>query len=154
MIKLTARYANALLEYAEENGLEQIYRQALVLVLSGVMDISQAPEPISGFLALVPGGKEEISAVLHAFLDHARERMNLLNVEVISAVPLTHEQLAKLERKLIMMFRKQLEITTAVDSSLLGGLRVIADNTVLDDTIKRKLMDMKKSVYEGVYFKQ
>lgn len=154
MLKLTSRYAKALLEYAEEHGLEDLYRQALVLVLSGNPDPSQTPESLREFLAAVPGGEDEISAVLYAFLDLARERMNLLPVEVISAVPLTGAQLANLEKKLILMFRKQLDMVNTVDPSLLGGLRVIAGDTVLDDSIKRKLMDMKNSVYEGVYFKQ
>lgn len=154
MLKLTNRYAKALLNFAEEHGLEEIYRQALLLVLSGNSDPAQVPKEIGEFLALVSGGEGEVKAVLYAFLDLARERMNLLPVEVISAVPLTPEQLAALDEKLIRMFRKQLEITTTVDPSLLGGLRVIAGNTVLDDTIKRKMMDMKNSVYEGVYLNQ
>lgn len=154
MLKLTARYTKALLDYAEEHGLEELYRQALTFVLSGNPDPSQAPEALGAFLVAVPGGREEILAVLYAFLDLARERMNLLMVEVISAAPLTHKQLAELERKLILMFRKQLDITVTVDPSLLGGLRVIAGDTVLDDSIKRKMMDIKTSMYEGVYFKQ
>ena len=76
---------------------------------------------------------------------------DVLDVEVISAVPLTMEQLARLERKLILMFRKQLSITASVDPSILGGLKVIADNTVLDDSIRRKLIDMKARIYKGVY---
>lgn len=154
MIKLTNRYAKVLLDFAEEHGLEEIYRQALVIVLSGSADPGHVPEAIGEFLELIPGGSDEIMAVLYSFLDLARERMNLLAVEVISAVPLTREQLASLEKKLILMFRKQLDITATVDPSLLGGLRVIAGDTVLDDSIKRKLTDMKQSVYEGVYFKQ
>lgn len=154
MLKLTNRYAKALLNFAEEHGLEEIYRQALLLVLSGNSDPAQAPKEIGEFLVLVSGGEGEVKAVLYAFLDLARERMNLLPVEVISAVPLTSGQLASLDEKLIRMFRKQLEITATVDPSILGGLRVIAGNTVLDDTIKRKMMDMKNNVYEGVYLNQ
>lgn len=152
MLKLTHRYANALMEFAEEHGLEEIYRQALTMVLSGNFDSESAPEAIGEFLALIPGGRDERSAVLYAFLDFARERMNLLECEIISAVPLTSDQVARLERKLILMFRKQLDITLTVDPTLLGGLRVIAGNTVLDDSIKRKMRDMKTQIYEGVYF--
>lgn len=154
MLKLTHRYAKALLEYAEEHGLEALYRQALTYIVSGGHDPAQMPEALRAFTELIPGGEEEISAVLYAFLDMARERMDLLECEIISAVPLSHEQLVKLEERLILMFRKQLDITTTVDASLLGGLRVIVGNTVLDDTIKRKLMDMKTGIYEGVYMSQ
>lgn len=154
MIKMTHRYAAALLEYAEENGLEMIYRQALSLVLAGKADFSDAPEEIGGFLSAVKGEAGEISAILYKFLDMARERMDLLEAEIITAVPLTDSQLAVLEKKLILMFRKQLDIRATVDPSVLGGVRVIINNTVLDDTIKRKLRDMKNSIYEGVYMRE
>lgn len=154
MLKMSQRYANALLEFAEEHGLEAIYRQALTIVVSGNVDPSQNPEALGSFLALIPGGGDEITEVLYRFLDLAREKMNLLDCEIISAVPLTPEQLAKVEVKLIRMFRKQLDVRTTVDPSILGGLRVIVGDTVLDDTIARKLRDMKNAIYEGVYFKQ
>lgn len=154
MLKLTKRYANALLTYAEEQGLGEIYRQALLLVVSGNKPTAQhaAGTALGVFLAEVPA--EEVEPVLYAFLDLARKRMDMLKTEIISAVPLTQQQLSTLEEKLIRMFQKQLDITTAVDPSLLGGLRIIVDNTVFDESIKRKLFDMKNSVYKGVYFKQ
>jgi F-type H+-transporting ATPase subunit delta len=79
--------------------------------------------------------------------------MHLVPVEVISAVPLTEQQLYDIEVRLIRMTRKQLDIRTTVDPSLLGGLRIIVDNTVIDQSIKRKLSDLKKAVYEGVYLR-
>jgi F0F1-type ATP synthase delta subunit len=151
LIRLTHQYAKALLEYAEERDLGEIYRQALTIMLSGSCDPEHAPEGIGGFIRRIPGGEEEVLSVLYAFLELARGRMNLLAVEVISAVHLTLIQQAAVERKLTLMFRKQLELTFTVDPSILGGLRVIAADTVFDDSIKRKLMDMKNSVYEGVF---
>jgi len=152
MLDLANRYAAALLAYADENGLEEIYRQALLHVVTDASPDAPVPQPLGAFLAQVP--PRELEATLYRFLDLARKRMNLLTVEIISAVPLTPRQLSGLEERLIRMFRKQMEITTTVDPSLLGGLRIIVDNTVIDNTIKRKLQDMKNSVYRGVYFKQ
>ena len=152
MLKLTYRYANALFEYAQERGLEVIYRQALLAAVNHYSEPEDFHPEICEFLKEIP--KDEIEPVLYRFLDLARTEMNLLPVEIITAVELRQEQLAALEHKLILMFRKQLDITLTVDPSILGGLRVIAGDTVLDDTIKRKLSDMKAGVYRGVYFKQ
>jgi len=152
MLKLTYRYANALFEYAQEKGLEVIYRQALVSAVNHQSELEDFPQELREFLEGLP--HEEIEPVLYRFLDLARSEMNLLPVEIITAVELRPEQLEKLEHRLILMFRKQLDITLTVDPSILGGLRVIAGDTVLDDTIKRKLSDMKAGVYRGVYFKQ
>lgn len=154
MLNLSRRYAKALLEYAEERGLGEIYRQALLLA-AGRKELDPAEIPgglLGDFLRQVP--QEERTQALYLFLELARDRMDLLETEIISAVPLTPGQLANLEVRLIKMFRKQLDITVRVDPSLLGGLRVIVGNTVLDDTIKRKLQDMKDSVYKGVYMNQ
>lgn len=152
MLKLTNRYANSLLEYAEEQGLDEIYRQALLFVMQRKHEEAEAPGALGEFLRHVP--KNEITAVMYKFLDLARQRMDIMEAEVISAVPLTPPQLAELEAKLIRIFHKQMDITTTIDPSLLGGLRIIVGNTVIDESIKRKLQDMKINVYKGVYFKQ
>ena len=71
-------------------------------------------------------------------------------VEVYTAVPLSGEQLKALEKKLERMLGGQTDIVAQVDPSLLGGIRVVAGDAVYDDTIKRKLSDMKRSIYEGM----
>lgn len=154
MLKLTGRYATALLEYAEENGIEDIYRQALVLLSDKSLyeGKNEIPGTLGQFLAQVP--RDDIKAILYRFLDLARQHMNLLDAEVISAVELTQQQLADIEARLIRMFQKQIDMTATVDPSILGGLRIIVGSTVLDNTIKRKLQDMKNIVYTGVYFRQ
>jgi len=151
MLKLIHRFAAALLLYAEENDLDTVYRQSLRYITQPV-EKSEAPDPLGAFIVNVPD--EYVIDVVERFMDLARNKINLLETEIISAVPLTQQQLITLEIKLIRMFRRQLEITTKVDPSLLGGLQVIAGETVIDDTIKRKLSDMKNSIYKGVYFKQ
>ncbi|MGI6402944.1 MAG: ATP synthase F1 subunit delta [Oscillospiraceae bacterium] len=150
-LKLARRYALALLSFAQDRGLPLIYRQALSLTLEGNPTIEKAPVPLSEFLHAVP--PQEVEQVLSIFLELARKEMHLVPVEVISAVPLTEQQLYDIEVRLIRMTRKQLDIRTTVDPSLLGGLRIIVDNTVIDQSIKRKLSDLKKAVYEGVYLR-
>lgn len=154
MVNLSSRYANAILEYGEEHGvLDRFYREVLSIGGGTVaVNFSRVSTELAALIELIPDGDR--AAVLRQFVDMARERLGMLNVEVISAVPLTQDQLANLEIKLIHLFRKQLEITTRVDPALLGGLRIIAGSTIIDDTIKRKLSDMKKLAYKGVYFNQ
>jgi len=81
------------------------------------------------------------------------EARNKLDVKVFSAVALSSEQRSRLENKLQRMFNKQIEMTVKVDPSLLGGLRIIAGFTVIDNTIKNRLAEMKKSIYRGVFVK-
>lgn len=149
MINLTQSYIDALLDYANDRGIERIYRQAQFFVDNEV-SVEDAPEGLQRILEKFSGEREDILPMLRAFMDAARKKMNLANAEVFTAVPLSAAQLKKLEAKLERAFHQQMEITATVDPSLLGGVRVIVDNTVVDDTIKRKLSSMKKSIYEGM----
>ena len=76
---------------------------------------------------------------------------SVTEAEVISAVPLTPEQRRTIEIRLIKLFKKPVALTLSVDQSLLGGVRIITNNMVIDDTVKRKLFDMKNSIYKGVF---
>ncbi|MDR0469021.1 MAG: ATP synthase F1 subunit delta [Peptococcaceae bacterium] len=79
------------------------------------------------------------------------EEQDKLGVKVYSAVTLSAEQQAKLESKMEKMFDRKISMTVRVDPSLLGGLRIIAGHTVIDNTIKTRLADMKKNIYRGVF---
>ena len=141
--------ALALLGYAEAQGKSDVYQQVWALVLSGRVAAQNAePEGLKEVLEQVPPAI--LKDVLRQFLEMARENMDTLPVEIISAVPLNDEQRYKIELKLIRLLRKQLDVTCTVDASLLGGVRVIVDNTVIDHSIKRRLADMKQAVYKGV----
>ena len=91
--------------------------------------------------------------VLGRFLDTARGKLDILDARIVTAVPLSEAQLDSLTEKLNSRFRKHLNITTSVDPSLIGGVRVVVGNIVIDDTVKRKMQEMKKSVYKGVYLR-
>lgn len=150
--KLTRLHALALLDYGHYHGLPEVYQQVLALVLSGKVSAENAPdEELKKVLAQIPPG--ELEEVLLQFLELARKRMDRVPVEIISAVELSEEQLYKLEIKLIRLLRKQLDITTTVDPSLIGGVRILVENTVIDESIKRKLQDLKQAVYKEVYLR-
>ena len=72
-------------------------------------------------------------------------------VELISAVPLTAHQRQMFEIRLIKMLKKSVALKFTVDPDLLGGVRIVADNIVIDDSIKRKLQDMKTYVAKEVF---
>ena len=79
------------------------------------------------------------------------EGQSILDVKVFSAMTLSLDQQARLESKLEKVFHKKIVMTLKVDPSLLGGLRIIAEHTVIDNTIKTRLAEMKKNIYRGVF---
>jgi F0F1-type ATP synthase delta subunit len=148
--KLARLYALSLLEFAGRHELSEVYRQVSALILSGEIKAENAEsDGLRKTLEQIP--PDELEDALLQFISLARARMDRYPVEIISAVPLSREQQYKLELRLIQMLRKQLDISNTVDPDLLGGLRIIIDNTVIDHSVKRQLQDMKQAVYKGVF---
>jgi F0F1-type ATP synthase delta subunit len=150
-MSLIDRYVTDLFNYAVENNqVESFYAYATVLIHGS--GGSSMPDELTSFLDLL--SPEDMDAVLIKFIDIAREHLGLLDVKIYSAVQLTVAQRAKIEKTLVNIFGKEISMILKVDSSLIGGLRVIVGNTVLDNTIKTRLAEMKKNVYKEVYLRQ
>ena len=149
-MSLIDRYVTDLFDYAaEKNQIESFFVYAAVILHGGGSEI---PDELDSFLQLL--SPEDAEAVLIKFIDAARRHLGFLEVKIYSAVALTLAQRAKIEQKLADIFGKEISMTLRVDPSLIGGLRVIAGNAVLDNTIKTRLAEMKKNVYKEVYLKQ
>lgn len=67
------------------------------------------------------------------------EEERSLDVEVISAYPLTEEQNATLKEALKRKFDKEIAIEARVDERLVGGAIVRAGDTVIDGSVRGRL---------------
>lgn len=65
------------------------------------------------------------------------------DVHVISAFALPDEQLAQLTATLEKKFGRKLNPTVTVDPSLIGGVRVVVGDEVLDTSVRAKLQQMQ-----------
>ncbi len=61
--------------------------------------------------------------------------------EVVSAAELTEAEKEALKEKLEKKFSKKVELHCTVDESILGGIIVSVDGTVMDGSLKRRLAD-------------
>ena len=68
---------------------------------------------------------------------------NRLHVQVTSVVALKESQKLLLCEKLERIYRKQLDISYTVDPSLLGGIRIETEDTVIDASVKQQLQKLK-----------
>jgi F0F1-type ATP synthase delta subunit len=96
------------------------------------------------------GPRETRRSVLRSFVSMARERLGLLDVEITSPAPLSPEQVSALSGRAGRIFGKRPVITLKIDASLLGGVRVIAGNRLLDDSIKSGISRLKQALLEKV----
>ena len=74
------------------------------------------------------------------------EFLKTLEVEVVSAKRLTKKDLDTLREKLAARFDKQVELTSRVDKTLLGGALIRAGDTVIDGSIRGRLDRLEETL--------
>jgi F-type H+-transporting ATPase subunit delta len=85
------------------------------------------------------GRIEVFGPVLTELQDLYRRHVGQFAGTVVSAVPLADDQKATLLKSLSKATGHQLEIHWIVDPSVLGGLRFLSGDTLIDTTLAHKL---------------
>lgn len=67
------------------------------------------------------------------------EEERVVKATITSATPLSEAEVAKLRFALMDRFSREVEVTTAVDPSLIGGAVIDAGEVVIDGSLKSKL---------------
>jgi F-type H+-transporting ATPase subunit delta len=116
--------ARALTTLGERAGFASLTRQFLGL-LAHKRRLFALPEVIEAYDAMLAEHRGEVGA------------------EVISAVPLSQEQLESVQRQLAGAVGKEVRLSTAVDPSLLGGLIVRVGSRMIDASIRTKLRQLE-----------
>lgn len=86
---------------------------------------------------------EEAEKTFEALYDESKR---ILNVTVKSAVALSDEQKARLEEKLAQKHKCKVDAKYIVDTSLLGGIIIEADDTVIDGSLRRRMQQLKEVI--------
>lgn len=76
------------------------------------------------------------------------ESNNVLKVDVITCIPLTEELRKGIVAKLNKETGKNITIVETVDKSILGGVILKYNNTVIDDSIKSRFKDLSKQLHK------
>ena len=86
---------------------------------------------------------KNIASYFEAVVD---ERLNQLRVNLISAHPLSSDNIEKLKSGLNRILGKTILIETSIDESLIGGIQLQIGDQVADATIKNKLAILKRTI--------
>jgi len=116
-------------------------------VFDVVSDVSRTQLPAAGqnFLrTVIENGR---LAALPEIARQYREMKNALggssDAVVYSAFPIAGNQLATVTQALEKRFGRKLNVTVQEDPSLIGGIRVVVGDEVLDTSVKARLEQMK-----------
>lgn len=82
------------------------------------------------------------------FKKYRIEQEKIINVEIISAAPLNSAQQKNLEQALKIRLQRDVILETKIDSSLIGGLIVKAEDLVIDDSLRGKLSRLREALID------
>lgn len=90
---------------------------------------------------------DDLLYIIADFEGRYYEKMGVLPVKVTTTVPLNKQQKEQLVTKLKTQFGyAQIELTEAIDPTILGGVVVETKNQVIDGSLKTRLNQIKKSL--------
>ena len=177
MAALARRYGLALFELALEDGGTGSFRAGAVLALSVLSDpetervvlhpkipgeekkelLARAfgdkipVELVSFFRLTIDKGRAAyLVAGLEDFIRRMDAHMGNILARVVSARPLEERQLSRIKELMEARLGKKVEILAEVDPAVIGGFYIHADGYLFDNTIRKRLADIKTSLQRGV----
>ena len=166
-------YANAVFELAKRNRALDVWSRQLAVAAAvaadpSINEIIESPATTNlqkaNTLARVCGddlngeGKQLLHVLarykrLHLLTEigaqyealRAQEEASL-EVEVVSAYPLSDAEQKRLSEALAKRFKKEILLTSRVDESLLGGAIIRAGDTVIDGSVRGKLDKLAETI--------
>lgn len=117
-------------------------------VMSGIVESMSVDQVMGNFLNLLVEKKRaeilpEIAEQYQAMVD---DENNVSHGTVISAVELSDELKANVQKVLEKLTGKKVDITASVDPAIIGGIIAQVGDLVLDGSIKTQLAGLKDSI--------
>jgi F-type H+-transporting ATPase subunit delta len=111
--------------------------------------VGAATDDVTGNLIRMLADNDRLAAlpqVAVLYEEMKRGEEGVKEAEIVSAFPLNAEQVATLARQLEGRFQAKLEVVVTVDPSLIGGVRVVVGDKVLDTSVRSKLDAMRTAL--------
>jgi F-type H+-transporting ATPase subunit delta len=114
-------------------------------VLTAIGEKAQFNKTTQNFLGVLAANRRAsaLPAVIAAFHKLSAAHRGVVAAEVVTAVKLTAAQAKGVKAALAQALGKEPEITTRVDPSILGGLKVKVGSRLFDASLRSKLDSLK-----------
>ena len=111
------------------------------VIASGAGDLPAAAQNL--VRVLIENGRVAVlPEVRDSFVTLKHEREGVVDAEIASAFPLDDAQLAALVTDLEARFKRKVKPQVAVDQDLIGGVKVVVGDEVIDGSVRGKLAAM------------
>ena len=113
--------------------------------LAAIADAARFNATTKKFLGLLAANRRasQLNAVITSFEKLSAEFRGVVSAELVTAIPLTAAQSKGVAAALRTALGKDPEITTRVDPSILGGIKVRVGSRLFDASLKSKLDSLK-----------
>ena len=177
MDTIASRYAKALVELAIENNKVIDYQNQMKFVYSVIDSNKELIDFLKCYTVEDNAKKELIKKifsdnvdfeVLHfifllidkkrinylvrickEFNSECNEYRNILEGVIYSVDKLSEEMISKLEANITLKLNKNVELTNVIDPSILGGVKIVVNDTVFDNSVANRLQSLKQELING-----
>ncbi|MCY3885462.1 MAG: F0F1 ATP synthase subunit delta [Gammaproteobacteria bacterium] len=170
---LARPYANAVFEFAKEEGRLELWSRTLAVLVRTLQEdevqslvASPIHSPAKKAITLTDILGDQLSdsmlRFVHVLAENRRlellpeiqegfeakleEEQRTLTVEMTTAVDLTNEEKTRFTNTLQQRFQRDISLATEVDPNVLGGALIRAGDTVLDGTVRGKLEKLRNQM--------
>ncbi|MBE7941504.1 MULTISPECIES: F0F1 ATP synthase subunit delta [Ramlibacter] len=130
-----------LLQFADN---PKVTSQQVFDVIAGVAKVDLSPAGANFLRTVIENGRvQALPEVASQFRALKNAQAGASDAVVYSAFPIAADQLAALARKLETRFGRKLNLSVQEDAALIGGVRVVVGDEVLDTSVRARLEQMK-----------
>jgi len=117
-------------------------------LIRGLIDEKRLTEPLNNFIDLLLENDRLLLLpdIAEQFAVLKDEAEGVAQAEITSAYALTEEQVSELVQLLEPKFNKKLKPHVTVDETLIGGVRVVVGDYVLDTSVQAQLNRMREAL--------
>jgi F-type H+-transporting ATPase subunit delta len=135
---------NDLKSFVQSKRFSQTEKQAILIDSLGVSFNGL----VLGVVSYVDGmlAHKTINQIKKSFIEKYKHAKNIVSVHAIFSDQISDNDLRFMEKKIGNLLKKETELTTEVDKSLIGGAKFRIENTFLDASIKSQLKNIKSDL--------
>ena len=89
---------------------------------------------------LVQNGRLDVMALIRTHFENLkREHEGVLEAKIISALPVSDDQVQQLVSALETKYQRKVTVQVETDAALIGGVKIVVGDKVIDATVRGKL---------------
>jgi len=149
-LNAASAWLDELAEIAKNGQLQQfasnpnVSNQQVFDLIAGIMKAALSEQGKNFLRTVIDNGRlEALPEIAALFRSLKNAKSGLSDAIVYSAFPIDASALAEVSAALEKRFGRKLNVTVEIDAELIGGIRVVVGDEVLDTSVKARLEQMK-----------